>query len=54
MGELQVLSFEPDLVPNVALAWDCSISFCRFVDGPGGLISVFHQSLDALFCHLIV
>ena len=54
MGKFQVFPFEPDLIPNVVLTWDSSVSFCRFVDGPGGLISVFHQFLDTFFCHLVV
>ena len=54
MGKFQVFPFEPDLVPNVVLAWDGSISFCCFVDGPGGFISVFHHFLDTFFRHLVV
>jgi hypothetical protein len=54
MGKFQVFPFEPDLVPNVVLAWDGSVSFYRFVDGPGGLIFVFHHFLDTFFCHLII
>jgi hypothetical protein len=54
MGKFQVFPFEPDLISNVVLAWDGFVSFRRFVDGPGGLISVFHQFLDTFFRHLIV
>ena len=54
MGEFQVLSLEPDLVSNVVLAWDCSVPFCGFIDGFGGLISVFHQLFDLIFRQIIV
>ena len=53
-GGTQVLSFKPDLISNVVLAWNGSVSFCCFIDGPGGLISVFHQFSDALFRQIIV
>ena len=49
MGEFQVLSLEPDLIPNVILAQDDSVSFCSFIDGFGGLIPVFHQFSDPFF-----
>ena len=54
MGKFQVLSFEPDLISNVILAWDCSVSFRSFIDGFGGLIPVFHQLSDPFFCQIIV
>jgi hypothetical protein len=54
MGKFQVFSLEPDLVSDVVLAWDCSVPFCSFIDGFGGLISVFHQLLDPLFHQIIV
>ena len=54
MGEFQILPFEPNLIANVVLAWDRSISFRRFIDGPGGLIFVLHQFSDMFFRHHIV
>ena len=54
MGELQILPFEPNLIANVVLAWDRFVPFRRFIDGPGGLISVFHQFSDTFLCHHIV
>ena len=54
MREPQVLSFEPNLISGVILFQDCFISFCCLIDGPGGLISVFHQFSDALFDQIIV
>jgi hypothetical protein len=54
MGELQVFPFEPNLIANVILAGNGFTSFCRFIDGPGGLISIFYQFSDAFFCHHIV
>jgi hypothetical protein len=54
MGKLQVFPFEPNLIANVVLTWDGSVSFCHFIDGPGGLISVFHQFSDTFFRHHIV
>jgi hypothetical protein len=54
MGKFQVLSLELDLISNVILAWDCSVPFCSFIDGFGGLIPVFHQFSDPLFRQIIV
>jgi hypothetical protein len=31
------------LVSVMILAGNCSISFCSFIDGIGGLIPIFHQ-----------
>ena len=54
MGEFQVFPFKPDLFSNVILTWNCSVPFRGFVDGISGLISVFHQFSDPLFCQIIV
>ena len=54
MGELQFFPFEPDLIADVVLTWNSFTSFCRFIDGPGGLISVLHQFSDTFFRHHIV
>ena len=54
MGKFQVLSLEPDLVSDMVLAWDCSVSFCGFINGFGGLISVLHQLFDLFFRQIII
>jgi hypothetical protein len=54
MGEFQILPFEPDLISDVILAWNGSVSFCCLIDGPGGLISIFHQFADTFFHQIIV
>ena len=54
MGKLQVLSLELDLFSDVILAWNCSVPFCSFIDGVGGLIPVLHQFSDPFFRQIIV